>query len=104
MNVGASPANQTQHDVDYGEILSQLNNALNHMTSRRTEAGVRGQLIENQENNHLDRELNLAQGQSNIEDLDFAKAISTFEQSKVALQAAQQTFVQVKGLSLFNYI
>lgn len=104
MNVGASPADQVQHDVDYGEILSQLNSSLNHMTSRRTEAGVRGQLIENQENNHLDRELNLAQGQSNIEDLDFAKAVSTFEQSQVALQAAQQTFIQIKGLSLFNYI
>jgi len=104
MNVGASPVDQTQHDVDYGEILTQLNSALNHITSQRTEAGVRGQLIENQENNHLDRELNLAQGQSSIEDLDFAKAISTFEQSQVALQAAQQTFVQIKGLSLFNYI
>ena len=104
MNVGASPADQVQHDVDYGEILTELNFALNHLTSQRTDAGVRGQLIENQENNHLDRELNLAQGQSSIEDLDFAKAISTFEQSQVALQAAQQTFVQIKGLSLFNYI
>ncbi len=104
MNVGSSPADQTQHDVDYGEILSQLDSSLNHMISRRTVAGVRGQLIENQESNHLDRELNLAQGQSSIEDLDFAKAVSTFEQSQIALQAAQQTFVQIKSLSLFNYI
>ena len=36
--------------------------------------------------------------------LNFAKAIATFEQSQVALQAAQQTFVQIKGLTLFNYI
>ena len=57
-----------------------------------------------QENNHLDAELSLAAGQSNIEDLDFAKAVANFEQSKVALQAAQQSFVQVKDLSLFNYI
>jgi flagellar hook-associated protein 3 FlgL len=90
--------------VDYEETLNQLDKALDHMISRRTEAGVRLQLVETQESNHLDRELNLSKGQSNLEDIDFAKAVSTFEQSQVALQAAQQTFVQIKGLSLFNYI
>jgi flagellar hook-associated protein 3 FlgL len=48
--------------------------------------------------------LYLTSGKSSIEDLDFAKAISAFEQSKIALQAAQQTFTQVQGLTLFNYI
>ncbi|GHE81042.1 flagellar hook-associated protein FlgL [Thalassotalea profundi] len=104
MNVGASPVNTVQHNVDYGDILTQLNQALNHTTSRRTEAGVRLKLIETQDNSHAEAALNLASGRSNIEDLDFAKAISTFEQSQVALQAAQQTFIQIKGLSLFNYI
>lgn len=104
MAIGASPASAVQHGVDYGEILTQLNESLNHMTSRRTDAGVRMKLIEGQDNSHADAELNLAKGRSAIEDLDFAKAVSTFEQSKVALQAAQQTFVQIKDLSLFNYI
>lgn len=74
------------------------------MTTRQTDAGIRIQLIETQSENHKDKELTLSKGKSNIEDLDFAKAIAGFEQSKVALQAAQQTFVQVKNLSLFNYI
>ncbi len=104
MNVGDNPADLVQHGVDYGEILTQLNEGLNHITSRRTNAGIRLQLIDTQENNHADAELSLASNRSNIEDLDFAKAIATFEQSQVALQAAQQTFVQIKGLSLFNYI
>lgn len=104
MESGSTPSNPLQHEVDYAEILSQLDQGLNHMTTRRSEAGIRLQLIESQENNHLDAELSLAAGQSNIEDLDFAKAVANFEQSKVALQAAQQSFVQVKDLSLFNYI
>lgn len=104
MNQGATSSTPEQRQVDYEEISNQLNNALNQMTSRRTDAGVRMQLIENQENNLFDKELILASGSSRIEDLDFAKAISTFEQSQVALQAAQQSFVQVKNLSLFNYI
>jgi flagellar hook-associated protein 3 FlgL len=104
MNAGSTPGNSVQRGVDYGEILTQLDEALNHMTSRRTDAGVRLKLVENQDSNHLDRQLNLAKGQSNLEDIDFAKAVATFEQSQVALQAAQQTFVQIKGLSLFNYL
>jgi flagellar hook-associated protein 3 FlgL len=104
MNAGSVIGGSVQRGVDYGEILTQLDEALNHMTSRRTDAGIRLSLIENQDFNHVDRELSLAKGQSNLEDLDFAKAVATFEQSKVALQAAQQTFVQVKDLSLFNFI
>lgn len=104
VNTGDSPADVTQHSVDYAKLLGQVDTALNHITHMRSKAGVRMQLIENQKNNHLDSELYLTTGRSKIEDLDFAKAISNFEQSKIALQAAQQTFTQVKNLSLFNYL
>ncbi len=84
--------------------MSRNNSTLYRVARESGEAGVRLKLVENQDSNHSDRELNLAKGQSNLEDIDFAKAVATFEQSQVALQAAQQTFVQIKGLSLFNYI
>ena len=41
---------------------------------------------------------------SATEDLDYAEAISKFNLQTVSLQAAQQTFTQVKKLSLFNYL
>jgi len=104
MNVGTSSATPEQHQVDHEEILNQLSSALNHMTIRQTDAGVRGNLIDHQKTSHLDTELVMSKGRSNIEDLDYAKAISKFEQSQVALQAAQQVFVKIKDLSLFNYI
>lgn len=104
MNVTGSARYTVEHGIEYGDVLEQIDSALNHIISRRTEAGVNLQLIDNQSNYHQDSQLYLASGQSNIEDLDYAKAISDFEQSKVALQAAQQTFVQIKDLSLFNYI
>lgn len=100
----ASSTNEEQRQVDYNDILNQVDNTLNHIISRRSEAGIRMQLIENQESNHLDAELYIESGRSNIEDLDFAKAVATFEQSKIALQAAQQSFVQIKDLNLFNFI
>ncbi|HYP71642.1 MAG TPA: flagellar hook-associated protein FlgL [Variovorax sp.] len=41
---------------------------------------------------------------SEIEDLDYYDAISEFTQRQTALQAAQQTFVQLSGLALFKYL
>jgi flagellar hook-associated protein 3 FlgL len=96
--------NPEQHQVDYSAVLTQLSTALNHITSRRVDAGVRLQILETQENRHLDTELATTSDRSQIEDLDYAKAISEFEQSQIALQASQQTFTTVQGLSLFNYI
>ena len=38
------------------------------------------------------------------EDLDYAEAISRFNQQLTALQASQQAFLRVQDLSLFNYL
>jgi len=96
--------NPEQHQVDYSTLLTQVNSATSHMTSRRVDAGVRLQVLETQENRHLDTELATTTNLGQLQDLDYAKAISEFEQSQIALQASQQTFTTVQGLSLFNYI
>jgi flagellar hook-associated protein 3 FlgL len=41
---------------------------------------------------------------SDLQDLDMTKAISLFSQQQLSLQAAQQSFKAMSGLSLFNYI
>ncbi len=104
MEQGSVSTDQEQYQVDYNTILNQLNSAMIHITSRRVDSGIRLQVLESQKDRHLDSELSLATGKANIEDLDFAKAISEFEQSKIALQASQQAFTKVQNLSLFNYL
>jgi len=104
MERGVVSVDQEQHQVDYSTILTQLKSSLNHVTSRRVDAGVRLQVLETQENRHLDTELATTTNRGQIEDLDYAKAISEFEQSQIALQASQQIFTKVQGLTLFNYI
>ena len=99
-----STLDAAQRQTDYAEIIEQVDSALNHFTSLRAESGIRLQLVDSQRENHLDEELYLETGRSRIEDLDFAQAVSAFEQSTVALQAAQQTFVRIEGLSLFNFL
>jgi flagellar hook-associated protein 3 FlgL len=104
MEKGSVITDTAQHQVDYNVILDQLSDSTAHITARRVDAGIRLQVLDSQENRHLDSALNLSSAKSSIEDLDFAKAISEFEQSKIALQASQQAFSKVQGLSLFNYI
>jgi flagellar hook-associated protein 3 FlgL len=41
---------------------------------------------------------------SSLEDLDYAEAISRFNQQLTALQASQQAFIKVQDLSLFNFL
>ncbi len=41
---------------------------------------------------------------SDLQDLDYATAISEFYQRQTALQASQQTFVRIQQISLFNYL
>lgn len=104
MEKGSVSTNQEQHAVDYNTILNQLNSAMTHISSRQVDSGIRLQVLESQRSRHLDSQLYLESGKSRIEDLDFAKAISEFEQSKIALQASQQTFSKIQNLSLLNYI
>lgn len=42
--------------------------------------------------------------QSDLEDLDYAEAISRLTMQSTILQAAQQSFVKINGLSLFNFL
>ena len=104
MEQGSSAPDSVIHAIEHDKTLGQLEAALNHMTSMRVSAGVNQKLIENQGGIHSDNQIYLSKGQSVIEDLDFASAVANFEQSKVALQAAQQTFSQLSNMSLFNYL
>ena len=41
---------------------------------------------------------------SNVEDLDYAAAITRFNQEMTRLEATQTSFAQVSRLSLFEYL
>ena len=41
---------------------------------------------------------------SDLEDLDYAEAITKMNLQMVALEAAQKAYTKTQGLSLFNYL
>ncbi len=87
-----------------GITLTRLDSAIDSVINTRAKIGARMNTIDNQRNANDSFSLVLQENRSNLEDLDYAEAISRFEQQLVALQASQQTFVKIEGLSLFNYL
>lgn len=84
--------------------LNQLDNAIDHLLGFRASAGARLGAIENQQGINESLIVQIEQTRSVIEDLDYAEAATRLSQQSVALQAAQQAFVRVQDLNLFNYL
>jgi len=51
-----------------------------------------------------DRDIQYASTLSDLQDLDYAEAISRLTRQQSSLEAAQQSFMRLSGLSLFNYL
>ena len=84
--------------------ITDVQLAMDNVIEVRTTVGGRLNSIEEQQTVNEDLKLNLEIHRSEERDLDYTEAISRFESQMTALQAAQQAYVKVKGLSLFNYL
>ncbi|MCU7814346.1 MAG: flagellar hook-associated protein FlgL [Candidatus Thiodiazotropha sp. (ex Rostrolucina anterorostrata)] len=91
-------------DAPNGALIDDLNLAQQHIGATRARGGARLNAIDEQRNVNEDFILTMQTALSETEDLDLAEAVSRFEQDLLALQAAQQTFNMVQGLSLFDYL
>jgi flagellar hook-associated protein 3 FlgL len=100
----AAAGDAARRDHAIGTALGDLDQALARVLELRTRVGGRLNKIESQGVSNDDQRLQLQTALSSIEDLDFAEAISRFNLQQVALQAAQQTYIQLGRLSLFDYL
>ena len=74
------------------------------MNEVRTSVGLRLNTLDTQSELNDQRVVDLKTTLSDVRDLDYADAISRFKLQEVVLQAAQQTYVQVSRLSLFDFL
>ncbi|WP_018936081.1 flagellar hook-associated protein FlgL [Thioalkalivibrio sp. ALJ24] len=84
--------------------LADMDAALENFNEVRADVGSRLKTMDDQTELNDDRLLDLETAVSEIRDLDYAEAISRFNQQQVALQAAQQTYTETSRLSLFDFI
>ena len=107
-NTVSNTPNTVAGDAQYSQALknalNDIDRAMGNVLTAHTSIGGRLTSIESQADNNSAKELQLQTVLSDIRDLDYAEAISKMTIQTTALQVAQQTFVKVQGLSLFNFI
>lgn len=103
-----SPADDLNKKAELRNTLNtsmrDLDNAFDNALTVRASAGARLNELDVIDAVGSNRKLNYTQTLSDLVDLDYAEAISEYSIRQVGLQAAQKAFVDIKGLSLFNYM
>ncbi|MEZ5505118.1 MAG: flagellar hook-associated protein FlgL [Gammaproteobacteria bacterium] len=84
--------------------LQNLDQAITHMDQVRASVGSRLNVIESEREINESLLVETKSALSLIKDLDYAEAITELNKRTLALQAAQQSFVKVQNLSLFEFI
>ncbi len=100
----SSDADYAREVNNLGIALASIDQALGTNQTLRTKVGNNLQVIDQRQDSNLDNLIRIETQISEIEDLDFATAVSELNLQTVALQAAQQSYIKIQGLSLFNYL
>ncbi len=100
----SSPAGNAQYIQSIASALNNIDRGMENIIEVRTRVGARLNSIDAQRDDNDARKLQFTSVKSDIEDLDFAEAISRLTFQSTALQASQQTFARVQDLSLFDFI
>jgi flagellar hook-associated protein 3 FlgL len=84
--------------------MSGLDNALDNMLKVRADVGARLKEVDAEQNASEDLSLHYDGRLSALQDVDYAKAISDLTMRQTQLDAAQQSFLKVTSLNLFNLL
>jgi len=103
-----NPADNETKKADLRNTLNtsmrDLDNALDNVLTVRASAGARLNELDVIDAVGGNRMLNYEQTLSDLVDLDYASAISEYSLRQIGLQAAQKAFVDIKGMSLFDFM
>ena len=99
-----TPAANAKYINEIGFALTNLDQASNNVLRVRAGIGSRVNEIDSLGNLNDSLGLQYQQTLSNLQDLDYAKAITDLTRDKTALEAAQLSFSRISQLSLFNYL
>jgi len=100
----AEPNSLSVFHTAIANVLDNLDRNLSNVIEVRSRVGARLNSTEDQVNINESSLLQVREALSGIQDLDYAEAISQLEQQRISLQAAQQSFIRIQSLSLFNFL
>tara|TARA_R110000824_G_scaffold222202_1_gene409795 strand:- start:213899 stop:215128 length:1230 start_codon:yes stop_codon:yes gene_type:complete len=103
-NPADNPTKKADQRNTLNTAMRDLDNSLDNVLTVRASAGARLNELDVIDAVSSNRTLNYEQTLSDLVDLDYTEAISEYSLRQVGMQAAQKAFVDIKGLSLFNYM
>jgi flagellar hook-associated protein 3 FlgL len=101
---GSTPAKAAQLNQSLANALADLDQGLDHLTGMRAKPGSRLNALQEQEYANGAFATHLQQTINDVGGLDYAEAATRLSQETFVLQVAQQSFVRIQNLSLFNYM
>ncbi|MEO6146304.1 MAG: flagellar hook-associated protein FlgL [Sulfuriferula sp.] len=99
-----TPAQNAALTAGLSTANGNIDQSLNNVLTTRASVGSRLRELDSLNSSGSARDIQYSQTLSQLQDVDYAKAISQLTQQQMTLQAAQQSFVKIAGLSLFNYL
>ncbi len=100
----AGSGNPQEDANNITNYLADLDAVIDNILDVRARVGARINATDEQDNLNQDFLLTMETTRSEEQDLDYAEAVSRFQQQLTSLQAAQQSFVRVQNLSLFELL
>ncbi len=101
---GESGADRARFRNAGNAALANLDQALDRVVGVRAEVGARLNAVDTERDANESGSLDLETARSRLQDVDYAEAISELNLRQVGLEAAQQSYVRIQGLTLFNYL
>ena len=89
---------------DLTNSIANIDEAMDNVLLKRTDIGARLNTLDNLINSAGDFDLIYSARLSQLQDVDYAEAISRFSRHQTQLEATQITFRQASQMSLFNLI
>lgn len=99
-----SPAGNLGVRNEVAIALTNLDSGMGKVLEVQTEIGARMNLIETTEVDNEDVTLVNKSVQADLRELDYAEALSRLSFQTIVLEAAQQSYVKIAGLNLFNQL
>lgn len=99
-----SAAQSAQNQTAFFDALSALSAAQDHLGDVRGSVGSRLGAADDASAQLGDRKLQLDSLRSGLHDLDYTQAAADLSAKQTALAAAQQTYISIQKLSLFDYL
>jgi flagellar hook-associated protein 3 FlgL len=99
-----TPENRAHFRNTINTVMRELDNNLDNVLTVRASMGARLNELDVVDAVAGNRMMNYEKTLSDLVDLDYAKAIAEYSLRQVGLQAAQKAFVDVKSMSLFNFL